>query len=115
VRDVGAAHVRLFPGVLSDARLDGDARVVTFVDGMVLRELIVDVDDDSRRFVYASVGGRASHHNSSIQVVPEGADSSRLIWITDVLPNEIAPAVAALMSRGSEAMRLTLESGRGER
>jgi hypothetical protein len=112
VRDVGAAHVRLFPGILTDARLDGDARVVTFADGMVLRELIVDVNDETRRFAYASVGGRASHHNSSIQVVPEGPGSSRLIWITDVLPNELVPSITALVRRGSEVMRATLESGR---
>ena len=36
VRDVGAAHKRLFPGVLVDARMDGDARIVTFANGLVL-------------------------------------------------------------------------------
>jgi polyketide cyclase/dehydrase/lipid transport protein len=114
VRDAGAAHVRLFPGILTDARLDGDARVVTFADGMVLRELIVDVDDDSRRFVYASVGGRAAHHNASIQVLAEGLETSRLVWITDVLPHELAAPVGALMRRGSEVMRATLEATHGD-
>jgi hypothetical protein len=34
VRDVGAVHRRLVPGIVVDARLDGDARVVTFANGM---------------------------------------------------------------------------------
>ena len=109
VRDVGRAHVLLFPGILTDVRLDGDARVVTFANGMVLRELIVDLDDAERRFVYASVGGRTTHHNSSIQVLPhEGG--SRLIWITDLLPHELRPAIAALVEQGSAVMKATLDA-----
>jgi len=115
VRDVGNAHQRLFPGILTDARLDGDARVVTFANGMVLRELIVDVDDDARRFVYASVGGSATHHNASIQVVPDGAHGSRLIWITDLLPNERSPMVAGLMHQGIAVLKETLERAHGTR
>src|SRR5947209_6012579 len=88
VRDVGAVHQRLVPGVLIDARLDGDARVVTFASGVVVRELLIDVDDEARRFAYAVVEGslRATHHNASIQVFANGEGHSRLVWITDVLP-----------------------------
>ncbi|MBA3875033.1 MAG: SRPBCC family protein [Anaerolineae bacterium] len=110
VRDVGAAHVRLFPGILTDCYLDGDARVVTFANGMVARELIVDVDDLQRRFVYASVGGRTTHHNASLQVFADGENSSRVVWITDLLPNEIAPSIRDLVERGSSIMKQTLES-----
>jgi hypothetical protein len=72
VRDVGAVHQRLVPGVLVDARLDGDARVVTFASGAVARELLVDVDDKARRFAYEVVEGplRATHHNASMQFLP---------------------------------------------
>jgi carbon monoxide dehydrogenase subunit G len=109
VRDVGRAHELLFPGILTDVRLDGDARVATFGNGMVVRELIVDLDDAERRFVYASVGGRATHHNSSIQVLPhEGG--SRLIWITDLLPHALRPAIAALVEQGSAVMKATLDA-----
>jgi len=109
VRDVGAAH-RLFRGVLVDARLDGDARIVTFANGMVLRELIVDVDDEARRLVYASVGGRTSHHNASMQVVPEDAGRSRIVWIADFLPNELEESIAQLMDAGIAAAKSNLES-----
>jgi hypothetical protein len=113
VRDVGAAHRRLFPGVLSDARLDGDARVVTFANGLVLRELIVDVDDGARRLAYASVGGRASHHNASIQVMSEGPRRCRLVWITDFLPDELRESIAQLVDAGLAAAKATLEGRSG--
>ena len=37
VRDFGAVHRRLVPGFVLDARLDGEARIVTFVNGTVAR------------------------------------------------------------------------------
>jgi carbon monoxide dehydrogenase subunit G len=111
VRDVGAVHQRLVPGVLVDARLDGDARVVTFASGAVARELLVDVDDEARRFAYAVVEGplRATHHNASMQVFAEGSGRSRLVWITDVLPNDLAASISTLVEQGSAAMKQTLE------
>lgn len=109
VRDVGQAHRRLFPGILTDARLEGNARVVTFADGTVLREVIVDLDDVRRRFVYASVDGQATHHNASIEVISEGVGRSRLVWITDLLPDELRERVAGLMQKGSSVAKATLE------
>ncbi|HYY30313.1 MAG TPA: SRPBCC family protein [Chthoniobacterales bacterium] len=66
VRDFGAVHRRLFPGLLTDARLDGEARVVIFANGMAVRELLVDIDDATRRLVWAAVGASATHHNASV-------------------------------------------------
>lgn len=109
VRDVGAVHRCLVPGIVVDAQLDGDARVVTFANGMVVRELIVDIDDTARRFAYAAVGGRASHHNASIQVFADGAARSRLVWVTDLLPHELATTIGALVEQGAAAMKRTLE------
>jgi len=109
IRDVGAAD-RLFPGIVSESHLEGDARVVTFANGMVLRELIVTIDDTSRRFVYASVGGRATHHNAAIQVLAEGDTQSRIVWTTDVLPDTLSSFVRDLMERGIQVMAQTLEA-----
>jgi Polyketide cyclase / dehydrase and lipid transport. len=109
VRDVGAVHKRLCPGVLIDARLENDARIVTFANGMVVRELIVDLDDEARRFVWAAVGGPLTHHNASMQVLDDGDRSSRLIWITDILPNAIAGDIQVLINQGTVAIRQTLE------
>jgi hypothetical protein len=109
VRDVGAVHERLACGFVVDCRLDGDARVVTFANGMVLRELIVDIDDQARRFSYAAVGGRLSHHNASMQVFAEGEAGSRLVWMTDLLPSEFAGLISELQDQGVSAMKRTLE------
>ena len=113
VRDFGAVHQRLVPGVLVDAYLDGDARVVTFASGRVARELLVDIDDEARRLAYAVVEGplQATHHNASIQVFAEGSGRSRLVWITDVLPNDLATRISNLVEQGSAAMKQTLEKG----
>lgn len=109
VRDVGAAHTRLFPGALSDCRLEGDVRIVTFANGMVVREPIVSVDDQEMRFAWTAVGGRATHYNASLQVFANAGGGSRVVWIVDVLPNEIAGAIEGIMNGGGAAMKATLE------
>lgn len=83
-----------------DARLDGDDRIVTFFNGATVRELFVDLDDETRRLVWSVVDGPYSHHNASAQVFPDGADRTRFAWIADVLPNSAAPQLAQLMQRG---------------
>jgi carbon monoxide dehydrogenase subunit G len=109
VRDVGAPHKRLVPGFLIDSRLEGDARVVTFANGLVVRELIVDLDDKARRLVWAAVGGKLTHHNASLQVFSDGPGRSRVVWIADLLPNELAGYVAGLIEQGLGVLKPTLE------
>ena len=72
IRDVGALHHRLVPGFVVDTRLEPGARIVTFANGMIVNELIVDLDDDARRLAWSAVGGRLTHHNASVQVFPLG-------------------------------------------
>jgi carbon monoxide dehydrogenase subunit G len=109
LRDVGALHTRLVAGFVTDCHLDGDARVVTFANGLVARELIVDISDNDRRLVWAAVGGRLTHHNASVQVFAEGSGGSRVIWIADLLPNELASTIATMIEQGTTAMKRTLE------
>jgi hypothetical protein len=106
---VGALHTRLVPGFVVDTRLEDGARVVTFRNGMVARELIVDVDEEARRLVWSVVGGRMTHHNASAQVFPEGEARSRFVWIADLLPDEVAADVRALIEQGSAVIKQTLE------
>jgi hypothetical protein len=108
VRDVGAVHRRLAPGFVVDTRLEGDARIVTFGNGLVVRELIVDIDDRTRRLVWAVVGGQLTHHNASLQVFAPGEHSSRVVWIADLLPNELAGTIAAMIDQGMSVMKDTL-------
>ena len=115
LRDVGALHTRLVPGFVTDTRLEDGARVVTFGNGMVVRELIVDVDDRARRVAWSVVGGMMTHHNASAQVFPDGAAGCRFVWIADLLPNEVAPAIAALIEQGIAVIKQTLERTERER
>jgi carbon monoxide dehydrogenase subunit G len=109
VRDVGAVHTRLAPGFVVDTRLEADARVVTFANGLVARELIVDIDDDARRLVWAVVGGRLTHHNASMQIFADGAEHSRAVWIADLLPHVLAGDIGAMIEQGLGVMKKTLE------
>jgi hypothetical protein len=70
LRDFGALHTRLVPGFVVDARLEGDARIVTFANGNVARELLVDCDDSRRRLAYAIIGERVKHYGASAQLSP---------------------------------------------
>jgi carbon monoxide dehydrogenase subunit G len=111
VRDVGAVHTRLAPGFITDTKMDGDARIVTFANGLVLRELIVDIDDAARRFVWAAVGGPIKHHNGSMQVLADEEGRSRLVWIADILPHDMAEQAGALMEQSIGVAKRTLERG----
>ena len=93
LRDFGALHTRLVPGFVLDTKLDGDARIVTFANGSVAREVLVDCDDARQRLVYAINSERLKHYSASVQVIAEGEASCRLVWIIDMLPNELAPYV----------------------
>jgi len=108
VRDVGAVHRRLAPGFVTDTRLEEGARVVTFANGAVARELLVSVEEDVQRLVWSVVGGRATHHNSSFQVFPGAGGGTRLVWVTDVLPDSVALAFGAMIEEGSRAIKTTL-------
>ena len=108
VRDFGAVHTRLAPGFVTDARLDGDVRILTFANGAVAREQLVDCNDARRRLVYAISNERVSHYSASVQVLADSDTRSRLIWIVDVLPNEIAPYVDGQMDQGALAVQKAL-------
>ena len=86
LRDVGRAHV-LFAPVLVNGSIAGEVRTVTFANGMVAQERILDIDDQQRRVAYAAlnVPGMEYHH-ASMQVIEDGPDRCRFVWITDVLP-----------------------------
>jgi len=109
LRDVGALHTRLVPGFVVDTRLEPGARIVTFANGMVVRELIVDISDEMRRVVWSAVGGHLTHHNGSAQVVRRAAGETKVVWITDLLPDSAAAAVDLMMEQGMAAMKATLD------
>jgi carbon monoxide dehydrogenase subunit G len=112
LRDFGQVHRKLAAGFVTACSLeeDGAVRLVTFGNGMQVRERLVAVDDTQRRIVYTAQGGRATHHNASAQVLDVGDGTTRFVWITDLLPDAIAPAIEGMMDAGAQVMRATLES-----
>ena len=113
LRDVGAIHTRLATGFVVGTQLEGDTRLVTFANGLVARERIVDVDDRTRRVAYSIVEGLPTYHHSSIQAFPDGAARTRVVWIADLLPEELAGPVGGMMEQGCAAMKRTLEGSAG--
>ena len=108
LRDVGALHTRLVPGFVVDTKLEPGARIVTFGNGMTVREPIVAVDEAGRRVVWSAVSGMTTHYNASAQVVSE-AGQTRVVWIADFLPDEAGATIRPMMARGAEVMRETLD------
>jgi len=110
VRDVGAIHTRLAPGFVIDTKLDGDSRIVSFGNGMVLRERLVTIDEAGRRLAYAAVSDRLSHHSASLQIFPMENGRCRAVWLADILPDALAATIDGMMEQGAEAMRRKLSA-----
>ena len=110
LRDIGALHTHLVPGFVVDTRLEPGARVVTFGNGMVLREPIVDISEQDKRVVWTPESERITQYNASAQVSTGGDGETRVVWIADLLPNEAAGFVGQMMDDGMRAMKKTLDA-----
>jgi carbon monoxide dehydrogenase subunit G len=108
VADFGAVHRRFAPGFVTDVELIPGARMVTFGDGTVAKELFLGVDHAKRRLAYSIDNERLAHHSASFQVVDEDAGKSRLIWTVDVLPDAMAGYLSERMDAGLASARTTL-------
>jgi hypothetical protein len=97
-----------------DTRLEGDSRLVTFANGVTVRERIIDVDDAARRLAYSVVEWQATHHHATFQVYAEGERRSRIVWVADLLPHDLAPTVDAMMEQGCAVIKQTLEHDASE-
>lgn len=110
--DFDHVYPRLTPGFLTGCRTDGEgARIVTFINGVVTREVLVSCDGAARRLVYTVSGVRLEHHNASAQVVDLGDGTSRFVWIAEFLPDSLAGYIDEQMEAGALAMKGNLEKG----
>jgi hypothetical protein len=103
IGDFAAGPLRMAPGHVTGCVSRGDTRTVTFADGTVARERLVAVDHERRRIVYAVIGDtlRPQHDNASMQVLPVDETSCTLVWIHDVLPDDLAlPMKSAMQAAG---------------
>jgi hypothetical protein len=109
VRDFANVHRRVAAGFVTATRLEGDERIVTFVSGTEARERLVDVDDDRRRLVYSVVESPLglTHHQATVEVLDGSDGGSRLVWISDVLPDRLAPTIDGMMAQGATAIART--------
>ena len=106
LRDVGALHTRLVPGFVVDTKLDGDARIVTFANGMTIREPIIAIDEQQRRVVWGAEGGQLTHYNGAAQVFANGDGSTTtLVWTADFLPHDAATFIDGMLEQGAAAMK----------
>jgi len=113
VADIGALHTRLAPGFVVDTQLvvgaDPAVRIVTFGNGAVAREVIIDRDDIRRRLVWTIQGESVAHHNGAIVIVDAGEGRSRVVWTADVLPHALADVYGPAMGVGLGVMKSHLE------
>jgi Polyketide cyclase / dehydrase and lipid transport len=109
IRDVGALHTRLVPGFVVDTKLEPGARVVTFVNGVVLREPIVTLDDAARRLVWTAEGGRARHYNAALQVTELADGLTSVVWTADFLPDDVGGYLSQAIGAGMAAMQRSLD------
>jgi len=107
VSDFGAVHKRFAPGFVTNVELVPGARMVTFANGLTVKELLLGVDQQRRRLAY-SVAERFAHHSASFVVDDLGAGRSRLTWTADVLPEEAAVTVGGMMEQGLAVAQKTL-------
>ena len=67
-------------------------------------------NDDLRRLVWTAQGGLPglAHYNGAVQVYPREMGGSRVVWTADVLPDEAAAPIGAMMREGAIAMTTAL-------
>jgi hypothetical protein len=114
IRDIGALHTRLVPGFVVDTVLDGDARIVTFANGMVIRESIITIDDEHRRLVWSAEGGPHDHYNGAAQAIEQADGTTLVLWTADFKPDELTDDMDAIMSAGAAAMKTALDASARE-
>ena len=109
VRDIGSLHTRLVPGFVADTRLEPGARIVTFVNGIIVREPIVTLDDEARRLVWTAEGGRARHYNAALDVASLPGGATSVVWTADFLPVELHGYFSHAIEAGMAAMQRALD------
>jgi len=110
IQDIGALHTRLVPGFVVDTKLEPGARIVTFANGITVRERIVTIDDQAKRLVWSVVSERFTHHNGSLQVFVNADGETNVVWIADLLPDEAAGMSSQIMDNGMSAMKTALDA-----
>ncbi|WP_405135874.1 SRPBCC family protein [Nocardia sp. NBC_01388] len=113
VADFVDGPLLMAPGlVTASTDLSDGVREVTFAHGTVVRERLITVDHEARRFVYSVVGGTVTplHDNAVMQVYTNGDNTTRFVWSRDILPDAMATAFTATMDQALIIFKKTVES-----
>ncbi len=109
--DWSGLRERLVPGFVVDVRMDGADRVLTFFNDLVLRERQVGLSETHRRLVWTVVeGGPFTHYNGAAEILTNPDGTTQFIWTSDLLPDELEADMSAMMERGMDIIKQTLES-----
>lgn len=110
LRRFEAVH-ELAPGFVTATKMEpSGARVVTFANGVDVREWLVSANDAERRLVYAITDNpRYAHYSACAQVFDDG-QGSRFVWTVDFLPDEMAGVQEMAMEAGAKAMANALQA-----
>lgn len=110
VRDVGALHSRLVPGFVTAtemlAGISTPTRRVTFANGAVADEVIVDNDDERRRLAWSI---KSVEHHNGVMTVLDAEGGTLVTWTADVLPADLVERFSPMMAKGLSTMKAHLE------
>lgn len=116
VSDAGQLHIRVAPSVVANCTWEeeGEVRIVTFANGLVLRELMISNDHATRRLAWSAQSDLWEHHNASLQIFALGDGSSEVVWTADVLPHSAADMMEQFLTMGLGSMKSHMGAGENE-
>ena len=109
LRDFGGL-AEWMPGI-DGCTVDGDVRTLDTM-GIQIKEQLRSLDDDARVISYSVVEspmGNLESHLATISVAPEG-DGAHLIWMVEVVPDELLAVFQGVYESSVIAVKKQLES-----
>jgi hypothetical protein len=110
VGDFETGPLTMAPGHVTRCQAHGGIRTVTFANGTIARERLIAVDEQHRRIVFSIIGDtiRPEHDNAVMQVIPRNDSTCTLVWMHDVLPDDLAPTLHAAMVDATPTIQTAL-------
>jgi Polyketide cyclase / dehydrase and lipid transport len=113
VSDAGQLHIRVAPGMVTNTTLEeeGEVRIVTFANGIVLKEYMISNDAETMRLAWSAQSDQWTHHNASLQIFAAGHSHCEAVWTADVLPHSVGAVMDQFLTAGLSAMKVHMENG----
>ena len=91
---------------ITECRVEGNKRWITFAAGIVFEEDIITLDQDLRRFQYKIVNNSLiKFHLGTVDVIPDGDNRCLVMYSTDMDPEVLALPIAGAASLGLEKVK----------